>query len=124
METTSIERTFAAGAPVAQEILRSLAHAIETEGNVKAVFGDPVKLDGHTIIPVAGIFVGLGGGGGFGGGIGKTAAELAEKLLPRSLAAAGGGGINVMVRPVGFIHEGKEGVVFTPIATPELHRPR
>ena len=27
----------------------------------------------------------------------------------------------LLLLPVGFIHEGKDGVVFTPIATPELH---
>ena len=120
METTTLEKAVATGGPVAQEIVKQIVHAFETEANVKAVFGEPVKLDGHSVIPVAAVFVSIGGGAGLGGGFGKAvqgAVELAQRFLPRGLAGGGGGGINLWVRPVGFIHDDKDAVTFTPIFT-------
>ena len=120
METTTPEKTESAGPPIAHELVRQIARAFESEANVRAVFGEPVKLDGHTIIPVATIFVSFGGGVGVGAGIGRAvegAVALASRILPRALAGGAGGGLNVSVRPVGFIHDGKDGVAFTPIVT-------
>jgi uncharacterized spore protein YtfJ len=127
METTTIERTVGAGASLAQEVVQQIARIFESEANVKAVFGAPVQLDGHTVIPVATVFVSFGGGVGIGGGLGKAVAgavALANRILPRAFAGGAGGGVNVSVRPVGFIHDAKEGVAFTPIVVQHAQRER
>ena len=120
MEPTTLEKTVGARAPVAQEILRQIAGVLQNTANVQTVFGAPLELDGHTIIPVAALFLSFGGGAGAGGVLAKVlegAASLAGRVLPRVLAGGAGGGLNVSVRPVGFIHDDKGGVAFTPIVT-------
>ena len=102
------------------EFAREIAGLLETEGNVKAVFGEPVKLESRVIIPVAAITVNLGGGIGFGGTTGllkkvQGVVEAAAQALPGPFGAGGGGGLEIQVRPVGFIHEGPEGAIFSPI---------
>lgn len=102
--------------------LEGVAHEIATvlaeEGNARAVFGPPMKLDTHTIIPVASVAM----GGGLGGvsALGAAVRKL-RKLFSagvdvqpsRSLAGGGGGGIDV--RPVGYLSEEDGHVVFTRI---------
>lgn len=49
-----------------QELIKDITDKIQTNANVKVVFGDPIKEEGITIIPVAKIRVRGGGGGGRG----------------------------------------------------------
>ena len=87
------------------ELMKQVATSLEREGNVRTVFSEPVKLETHTVIPVA--TVGLGGGGG--GAAGSRESGSAANPL------GGGGALAFNVRPVGFIHESGSEVVFTPI---------
>lgn len=79
------------------EMMKQVALTLERDGSVRAVFGEAIKLEHHTIVPVAVV----SGGGGAGGSQGEQ--------------AAGGAGIAVNVRPVGFISEHGDEVTFTPI---------
>jgi uncharacterized spore protein YtfJ len=100
-------------------IMHDLTTILQQEGNVRAVFGTPVKLDNHVVIPVATIK--LGGGGG--GAIRKLgpAADVVRRLLGKDGETAletkigGGGGWTIDVRPVGFLSEQAGRVVFTKI---------
>jgi uncharacterized spore protein YtfJ len=83
-------------------MLRSVTEAIGRNGNAKAVFGDPVKLETQTIVPVAVVDTSLGGGGGVG----------------RLFGGGGGGGVRLKVYPLGFIHEQNGAVTFTRIEVP------
>ena len=47
-------------------ILQSLKESILT-ANVKAVYGEPIAAQGKTVIPVAKLIYGFGGGAGTGG---------------------------------------------------------
>ncbi|HTS79923.1 MAG TPA: spore germination protein GerW family protein [Myxococcaceae bacterium] len=69
-------------------MLQRLAETVGSSIHVQAVYGQPVERDGVTVIPVARMVYGFGGGGG------KAASgdELGE-----------GGGGGAQVRPVGFI---------------------
>jgi len=69
-----------------QSLLERLAEVIQVNANSKQVYGEPVERDGATIIPVARIQWGFGGGG-----IGHGAAER------------GGGGGGVRAQPAGFV---------------------
>jgi uncharacterized spore protein YtfJ len=120
METQNIEA-------MPKEDIRALAHeiaqGIEGEVNVRTIFGEPIKLDGHVIVPVATVSLTIGGGGAFanGGRLAKAANEVASRVVPGGFG--GGGGFQMQIRPVGFIRDGKEGVEFSPIEVPskELH---
>lgn len=80
-----------------EEVVKQVAATFERDASSRAVFGPAYELEHHKIIPVA---VVAGGGGG----------AMSEKE-----GAGGGLGFAVNVRPVGFIHEAGEHVIFTPI---------
>jgi uncharacterized spore protein YtfJ len=65
-----------------------LAQRVGEAASVRTVFGSPVERDGTTIVPVAAVRFGFGGGGG------RKAANGQE-------GTGGGGGVRVS--PVGFI---------------------
>jgi uncharacterized spore protein YtfJ len=91
------------------ETMKQVAKTLENEVGVKAVFGEPMKLDNHTVVPVA--MLGLGGGGGL---LPALLGKLGEKASGK---AGGAGAVAMAVRPIGFIHESGDEVVFTPIQT-------
>jgi uncharacterized spore protein YtfJ len=97
-----------------EEVVKQVAQALEMEGNSKVVFGEPVKLESKTVIPVAQVRLGAGGGGVMPGG--ETSG-----LLKALISGGGGGGFDV--RPVGFIHERDGEVVFTPIHLDVRNKP-
>jgi uncharacterized spore protein YtfJ len=79
----------------------SLVQQIPLHANARQVYGEPVERDGTTIIPVARVQWGFGGGG-----------------LGRTPLAQGGGGGGARANPVGYIalRDGKAD--FHPISDP------
>ena len=73
-------------------LIERIAHLVNAHVDAKQVFADPIERDGTTVIPVAKMQWGFGGGG-----IGHGAAER------------GGGGGGVRAQPAGFI-EIRDGV--------------
>lgn len=109
-----------------EAIVHEIARTIEAEGNTRAIFGAPVKLDTHTIIPVAALEIGMGAGGGMGQGVTferlrDAAADAVRRVVPGGRGVGGGGGLDVKLRPVGFLHEEDGKVVFTPIPVASAH---
>ena len=47
-----------------QQLLQSIADKVRSSASVKSVYGEPVEAEGKTIIPVARVAYGFGGGGG------------------------------------------------------------
>jgi uncharacterized spore protein YtfJ len=86
------------------EMIKQVTTTLEKQGNARAVFSEPIKLESHTVIPVATVGV---------GGAGATAGGRQGGPLTRLLGA--GGGMGLSIRPVGFIHESGSEVVFTAI---------
>ena len=70
----------------------------------RTVVGDPIEVDGHTIIPLVSVGFGFGGGGGEGGPGGSEAGGTGG-------GSGGGGG----VKPVGVIVIDDDGVRVEPI---------
>jgi uncharacterized spore protein YtfJ len=64
---------------------------IQTKAGAKAVFGDPIELDGRKVIPVASVAYGFGIGGGMG------------PKKDEGEAPGGGGGGGVRVQPIAVI---------------------
>lgn len=79
-----------------QELLRSLVN----QAGVKTVYGDPISAEGRTIVPVASVRC------GFGGGSGKKSGEQRE---------GGGGGGGFVAKPVGYIEISAGGARYAPI---------
>lgn len=92
-----------------QELVRQVAETIQKEASVRAVFGEPIKLDQHTIVPVAIVHIAFGGGGA---GTSGVKSEVVGKML----GFGGGGGLDVSSVPLGFITEKDGDVVFRSIA--------
>lgn len=83
------------------DLLERLAQQIQVNANARQVYGEPVERDGTTIIPVAKVQWGFGGGG-----IGRGAAER------------GGGGGGARAFPTGFIELRDGKAEFRPITDP------
>ncbi|HEX7672025.1 MAG TPA: spore germination protein GerW family protein [Polyangiaceae bacterium] len=100
-------------------VANEIAAAVEREGNVRAVFGAPTKLDTRVVIPVASVAMGGGVGGvsALGAAVRKVLGWISSPNVDvepsRTILGGGGGGIDV--RPVGFLSEEDGRVVFTRI---------
>lgn len=77
---------------------------------VKSVYGDPVDLDGSTLVPVAVSFYGFGAGQGEGNGDGASG-EKTTGTVGGSGSGGGGGGYSW---PVGAYVSDSTGVRFEP----------
>lgn len=110
-----------------EHLIQQITQLVEERATVRTVFGDPIKLDKHTIVPVAKVLLaGGGGGGGREGEKGEGEEPLAaasatnEAAQPRAVERGGGGGGTFSVTPLGFIHERNGEVVFTAIESPSV----
>ena len=82
-----------ASAGIADNLLKALADKVGWAARADAVFGDPVERDGVTVIPVAKVRWGFGGGAGQDSGDDPSATP----------DTGGGGGGGVLASPLGFI---------------------
>ena len=80
-------------------LVERIAEVIQVHANARQVYGEPVERDGTTIIPVAKVQWGFGGGG-FGA---------------HGSIARGGGGGGARAIPTGFIELRKGQAEFRPI---------
>src|SRR5215471_18859134 len=78
-----------------QELFRSLVN----QAGAKTVYADPVTVEGRTIVPIASVRC------GFGGGSGKKHEE----------GEGGGGGGGFVAKPTGYIEISAAGSRFVPI---------
>lgn len=86
-----------------EQLVKTVLTEIERILSTKAVVGEPMTVEGNTIIPLVSIGFGFGGGGGSGGG--------KDKGEGSSAGTGGGGG----VKPLGVIVVNAEGVRIEPI---------
>ena len=77
-----------------KETLETLAQRLQTT-SVRTVFGEPVSIEGRTIIPVARVAYGFGAGGGL------SAREVGEHGSVGDEGAGGGGGVRAV--PAGVV---------------------
>jgi uncharacterized spore protein YtfJ len=86
-----------AEAGVADDRLGKLVEALGGTASAQAVFGTPIEKDGVTIVPVASVRYGAGGGGGHRG----PGPKKRESGDPNQVGYGHGGG--VQAAPVGYI---------------------
>ena len=87
-------------------LLERLAERIGAKANIDVVFGAPIVQGGVTVIPVARVRWGFGGGGGRTDG------------PPNGVASGSGGGGGVAADPVGYLEITSGGATFRPITDP------
>ena len=122
------------GGPV-DSFVERMAERIGAKATVKAVFGDPIERDGITIIPVAKVRYGFGGGAGRGPvavGPGPETTETGFEFPAaggeaiseggRTAGSGAGGGGGMTAEPVGYLEIGPDGASFIPI-TPVMPSP-
>ena len=90
----------------ASDLLQKIAETLGTTATVKSVFGEPIQVNGKTVVPVAKVAYGFGGG--FGAG--KDAA------VPDRPGEGGGGGGGVRAFPAGALEITDGGTRFVPFA--------
>jgi uncharacterized spore protein YtfJ len=88
-----------------QKYFESFQDKIVNSAHVKTVFGEPIAAEGKTIIPVARIRY------GFGGGMGSGPSRSGDERLGQG----GGGGGGVMAVPIGVVEVTAAGTHFIPI---------
>ena len=86
------------------ESIRSIVENLTEHAGVRSVYGDPIEADGRTIVPVARVAYGFGGGFGRSGSE-SGASEAAVTPGEETGQGAGGGG-GVSAKPVGFVEVG------------------
>ena len=85
-----------AEAGVADDRLGKLVEALGGTASAQAVFGTPIEKDGVTIVPVASVRYGAGGGGGR-----RPGRKKRESGDPNQIGYGHGGGVQAV--PVGYI---------------------
>jgi len=88
-----------------ENLVKVTLEEIEKVLNTRTVVGEPVTIEGATIIPLISIGFGFGAGGGSGKGESKSKGE----------GTAGGSGGGAGVKPVAIIVVDKQGVRIEPI---------
>jgi uncharacterized spore protein YtfJ len=88
-----------------ENLLKTTLGEIERLLNTRTVVGDPINVDGHTVIPLISVGFGFGAGGGTG------REEKAVHGEGQGAGSGGGGGI----KPVGLVIIDKDGVRVEPV---------
>jgi len=94
--------------PQKQRLLQSLLERLTDHATVKKVYGEPIVHEQKTVIPVAKITV------GFGGGFGETKLPDSQNSTQGEGGGLGGG---LMVKPLGVIEVTSERTRFVPLRT-------
>jgi uncharacterized spore protein YtfJ len=92
------------------DIFKKITDRLETSASVKTVYGEPMTVDGKTIIPVAKVSYGFGAGGGSGPAKGESSDSDTN-----AEGFGGGGGGGVEVTPLGVIEITPGETRFVPI---------
>jgi uncharacterized spore protein YtfJ len=91
-----------------KELIDSALEHLQTAASVKKVYGDPVVIDGKTIIPVARVAL------GFGGGMGHKKMEGASGHETGAGEAGEGAGGGVIAKPIGVVEISGQETKFIP----------
>lgn len=94
-----------------EDLFEKIAEQFRGDANVQRAYGEPIRFEGRTIIPVANVTYsyGFGEGGSWG--------EQGEAAGEDDGAAAGGYGIGGATRttPLGVLEVTPEGTIFLPV---------
>jgi uncharacterized spore protein YtfJ len=92
----------------AADLLQKMGDTLGSTATVKSVFGEPIRMNGKTVVPVAKVAYGFGAGAGTG----KSGAH------PDRLGEGGGGGGGVRAFPAGALEITEGRTRFVPFIDP------
>jgi uncharacterized spore protein YtfJ len=92
----------------AADLLQKMGDTLGSTATVKSVFGEPIHINGKTVVPVAKVAYGFGGGAGTG----KSGTH------PDRQGEGGGGGGGVRAFPAGALEITEERTRFVPFIDP------
>jgi uncharacterized spore protein YtfJ len=92
----------------AAEILQKMGDTLGSTATVKSVFGEPIHVNGKTVVPVAKVAYGFGGGAGAG----------KNESHPERQGEGGGGGGGVRAFPAGALEITEDRTRFVPFIDP------
>lgn len=95
----------------ASDILESIGEKLGSTATVKAVYGEPIQVNGKTVVPIAKVAYGFGGG--FGSGHDKQGAS-GDSAVEGRHGEGGGGGGGVRAFPAGALEITDQGTRFVP----------
>jgi uncharacterized spore protein YtfJ len=104
----------AVGPTPTDRLLERLIEKVGGRAGAKAVFGEPVERAGVTVIPVAKVRWGFGGGQG----VAQDVPGSDRAGGPGGSGSGSGGGGGVSADPIGMIEIGPDGARFVPIVPP------
>ena len=90
---------------VVQDVLKQMAEDIKRSTKTETIFGDPIEVQGNTIIPICKVAIGYGGGGGEGEG------PAEPKLTGKGAGAGGGAGLKIEPAALIVAKDGKISIV-------------
>jgi uncharacterized spore protein YtfJ len=93
-----------------KQLIDSAMEHLQTTASVKTVYGEPVVLDGKTVIPVARVAL------GFGGGTGHKKTDGAGGTESGADQAGEGAGGGVIAKPIGVVEINGQETRFIPFA--------
>lgn len=96
------------------KMLDRLGERIGARASVRAVFGEPVARGDVTIIPVARVRLGYGGGSG-------TGPLRFDSTNGDTMGSGSGAGGGVMTDPMGYVEVRPDGAEYVPLASPYLN---
>jgi len=96
-----------------KNVMNDLADYLGKNASINKVYGDPIEASGKTIIPVAQVSFGLGGGQGPGK---KDDAQRKEDDIQNGEEEKeSGGGGGVLIKPKGVYETSEQGTRYIPI---------
>ena len=94
------------------DTIEGVKSALSDRLSAQTAYGEPVEVNGVTVIPVARIMLGFGAGGGVGE---AKHSGNGEEAPPPTGGGGGGGGV---VQPLGFIEVSSTGARWVPLEPP------
>jgi len=92
------------------ESFRGIIEAVRDHAGVETAFGEPIEREGRTVVPVARVAYGFGGGFGEGDEVTDD-----EEGTVESGGSGGGGGGGAVTRPLGVIEVTDHETRFVPL---------
>src|SRR5262245_30088296 len=96
----------------ASNMLEKMSETLGSTAHVRSVFGEPIQMEGKTVIPIAKIAYGFGGG--FGSGHGKPGSADEAGTMREGEGGGGGGGVRAF--PAGALEITSESTRFVPFS--------
>ena len=95
-----------------QHLLQAIAERLHSSSSIHTIYGDPIEAQGKTLIPVAKVSYGFGGGA-----VGTNSLDRADKQPSGNTVEGGGGGGGVRMVPLGMVEVTPQQTRFLPFGS-------